>query len=85
MATHGGMVMVATVTLALPKEPSTTHDFLRIKFAKYMFLDILKLHHVPPFIVMIDASHRLAYPLAKRLEGRVDGDSVRKGDNKNGG
>jgi len=33
--------------------------------------------------VMIDANHRLAYPLAKRLEGRVDGISIKKGSKRN--
>jgi hypothetical protein len=33
---------------------------------------------------MIDANHRLAYPLAKRLEGITDGIGVSKGDGKNG-
>jgi hypothetical protein len=79
MATHGGMVMVATVTLALSEEPSTTQYFLRIKFAKHMFADIFKLHGVPP--IMIDAVPRLAYPLAKRLEGRANGNILGEGDN----
>jgi len=34
--------------------------------------------------VMIDANHRLAYPLVKRLEDIADGNSIREGDNRNG-
>lgn len=33
-----------------------------------------------PLNLMIDANARLAYPLAKRLEGRADGTLVQKGN-----
>jgi hypothetical protein len=36
----------------------------------------------PP--VMIDATHRLAYPLAQRLEGIANGTRIRNGDSKSG-
>ena len=36
------------------------------------------------FAVVIDAIHRLSYPLAKRLEGIAGGNSIKRIDNKNG-
>jgi hypothetical protein len=35
-------------------------------------------------LLMIDANHTLAYPLAKRLEGRANGISIKRIDDKNG-
>jgi hypothetical protein len=37
--------------------------------------------NTPMLIVMIDANHRLAYPLAKRLEGIANDRMVRRGKN----
>lgn len=48
------------------------------------WIRLAKRHNAPPGQVMIDANHKVAYPLVKRLEGVIDGDSVSKNGDRDG-
>jgi hypothetical protein len=75
------MYMTDFLALASSYAPSfcdSFSKFVRVNLCHLAFIGIL------PLQLMIDASHRLAYPLAKRLEGITNGIGIPKGDGKNG-
>jgi hypothetical protein len=73
--------IVMVITLALPACVFNKPPFIAIrKIFNYSYhTNTSKLSEV-----MIDASHRLAYPLVKRLEDITNGIGVPKGDGENG-
>jgi len=73
--------MIDFLALASSYAPSSCDSlskFPRVNFRHLPLIGII------PLLLVIDANHRLAYPLAERLEDRANGNSVTKGDNRNG-
>ena len=63
------------------------HTFARrgiLDFRLSKRIRLAERHGILPVTLMIDAEHRLAYPLATRLEGIANAKSIREGDSRNG-
>lgn len=77
----------ASVVSALSLAADNTISLTRLPISATAMIATRNIH-VPDIAcsvpVMIDANHRLAYPLAKRLEGVIDGDSVSTSGDRNG-